>query len=125
MQSRQDVADDYAKIGELLGRQEAFADARSAHMNAMKLRKEVSEKDRENTDAMRDLATSYAKLGDITARLGGQAQTAESRRYFDEAREWYQNAVTVLMAIQAHTAPTKSDVEELDRIRKEISSLSK
>jgi hypothetical protein len=73
---------------------------------------------------MRDLATSYAKLGDITTRLGGQAQTAESRRYFDEAREWYQNAVTVLMAIQAHTASTKSDVEELDRIRKEIASLA-
>jgi hypothetical protein len=90
----------------------------------MKLRKEVSDKDRENTDALRDLATSYAKLGDVSVQLAGQISAAESRRYFDEARQWYENAVTVLNAIQARTAPTKSDIEELDRIRKEISSLA-
>jgi tetratricopeptide (TPR) repeat protein len=124
MQSRQDVADDYARIGELLSRQEAFADALSAYTNAMKLRKEVCEKDRENTDAMRDLASSYAKLGDLTAGLGSRSQTGDSRRYLDEAKQWYQNAITILTALQARTASNKGDADELDRIRKELASLA-
>jgi eukaryotic-like serine/threonine-protein kinase len=125
MQARQDVADSYAKIGDLLTQQGAFADALSVHVDAMKLRKEVSEKDRENTEALRDLAMSYAKLGDVSVRLASQTSAAESRRHFDEAKHWYENAVTALNAIQARTAPTKSDAEELDRIRKEITSLSR
>ena len=124
MQSRQDVADDYARIGELLSRQEALADALSAYTNAMKLRKEVCEKDRENTDAMRDLASSYAKLGDLTAGLGSRSQTGDSRRYLDEAKQWYQNAITILTALQARTASNKGDADELDRIRKELASLA-
>jgi hypothetical protein len=66
MQARQDVADGHAKIGDLLITKNSPDAALLEHVGAMKLRKEVSEKDRENADALRDLARSYSTLGDVS-----------------------------------------------------------
>jgi hypothetical protein len=55
----------------------------------------------------------------------GRSSATESRRYSDEAKQWYESALALLNAIQAYTKGTKSDGEELDRIHKKLASLSR
>jgi hypothetical protein len=80
---------------------------------ALALREQVAAADPANIDARRDVATSYAKLGEVNARL------AQLR----EARAWYQKSLEALDDLSRRGAVGATDARSADEIRRELAKL--
>jgi tetratricopeptide (TPR) repeat protein len=118
-QNMLDRANSLEKIGTLLFKTGEFTAALDHQQKSRALREEVvNNLDRENVQARRDLASSYIRLGELSAAMAEKAPAAQPR--WREALSWYHKAQEMLADLKRRGALNKSDETDQVRIAAEI-----
>jgi non-specific serine/threonine protein kinase/serine/threonine-protein kinase len=118
-QNMLDRANSLEKIGSLLFKTGEFTAALDHQQKSRALREEVvNNLDRENVQARRDLASSYIRLGELSAAMAEKAPAAQPR--WREALSWYHKAQEMLADLKRRGALNKSDETDQVRIAAEI-----
>ncbi|HWQ32388.1 MAG TPA: protein kinase [Blastocatellia bacterium] len=118
-QNMLDRANSLEKIGSLLFKTGDGAAALDHQQKSRALREEVvNNLDHENVQARRDLASSYLRLGELSAAMAEKTTAAQSR--WREALNWYHKAQEMLADLKRRGALNKSDETDQARIAAEI-----
>ena len=114
-----DRANSLEKIGSLLFKTGDAAAALDQQQKSRALREEVvNNLDRENVQARRDLASSYLRLGELSAAMAEKTAAAQPR--WREALNWYHKAQAMLADLKRRGALNKSDEPDQVRLAAEI-----
>ncbi|HEX4947565.1 MAG TPA: protein kinase [Blastocatellia bacterium] len=120
MQVLQDRANSHTNIGDLHAKQNQFGEAIKQYQQAVKLRQQVADKDDKDMEVRGELASSLAKLGDVCMKLATTSAGAQQREAWNQARQWYQQSLTLLLLLQQRGALSKDAAGEPERIKSEI-----
>lgn len=114
-----DRASSLEKIGDLLYKSGDLAGAIENHDRARKLREEAVNEDPKNAAARRDLAGSYARLGDLSTALAHQFPSASQTRR-QQARQWYQRSLDSWTELKNSNPLSPQETEEMEKLMREI-----
>jgi hypothetical protein len=67
-----------------------------------------------------ELATSLAKLGEVSAKLAVSSSGPQQRDHWSKAKQWYQQSLDLLLLLQQRGALGKDAAGEPERIKNEM-----